>query len=273
MNNIYKEASMHIKKLNSIGIRIGGDKWNPGDIWIAEGSGNEGFSATKDLSDLNKEVLRKFNSSNIMGVSLKKLPKAGNATLEIYNLPKQQRSFEFKEVKKPAGNLMDSKDIYIVTKAGKEIQIRTFDTGADIQCEIKGGAAAGGKAGFGVTAYAINRIEGISLDRYPQINTWSEPEKVKKIQKYYKDIYGGSIQTTKIVDGAYTKTNKQGKSFEQWSEPAQFDYWSSKIQGMQIASIIKNSKQKNDIVTIIFAYAASLGLKDVFEASTYAKVY
>lgn len=273
MNNIYKEASKHIKKLNSIGIRIGGDKWNPGDIWIAEGSGNEGFSATKDLSDLNKAVLRKFNASNIMGVSLKKLPKAGNATLTVYNLPKQQRNFEFKEVKKPAGNLMDSKDIYIVTKAGKEIQIRTFDTGADIQCEIKGGAAAGGKAGFGVTAYAINKVEGISLDRYPQINTWTEPEKVKKIQNYYREIYNSSIQTKNIVDGAYAKKNKQGKSFEEWSEPAQFDYWSSKIQGMQIASIIKNSKQKNDIVTIIFAYAASLGLKDVFEASTYAKVY
>lgn len=273
MNNIYKEASIHLKKLNNIGIRIGGDKWNPGDIWISEGSGNQGFSAAKDLSDLNKQVLKSFKESDIMGVSLKKLPKNGEATLDIYNLPKQQRHFKFKEVKKPAGGLMDSKDTYIVTESGKEMQIRTFDTNADIQCEIKGGAAAGGKAGFGVTAYAIQRVTGNHLDRYTEINTWSEDEKVKTIIKYYKDIYGTPITTKTILDNISQKKNKQGKVFEQWTVPSQMDYWSSKIQGMQIGSIIKKSKQKNDIVSILFAYAASLGLKDIFEASVYAKVY
>ena len=188
MNNIYTEAAGHLKKLNNVGIRIGGDKWNPGDIWIAKGSGNEGFSATKDLSDLNKEVLEKFQAANIMGVSLKKLPKVGEATLTVYNLPDQQRHFEFKEIKKPAGALMDSKDTYIVTKEGKEIQIRTFDTNADIQCEIKGGVAAGGKAGFGVTAYAINKITGKELERYKEIYEWPESTKAKKIQQYYRCI-------------------------------------------------------------------------------------
>ena len=51
------------------------------------------------------------------------------------------------------------------------------------------------------------------------------------------------------------------------------NYYISKIQALQIASIIKTSKKKNELISIIFAYAASLGLKDLFEASVYAKIY
>ena len=33
-----------------------------------------------------KQVLKSFKASNIMGVSLKKLPKSGEATFTVYNL-------------------------------------------------------------------------------------------------------------------------------------------------------------------------------------------
>ena len=273
MNNIYKQASSHLKKLNDIGIRIGGDKWNPGDIWIAEGSGNKGFSATKDLAELNKEVLVNFKDAEIMGVSLKKLPKKGAATFSVYNLENENRIYKFKGVKKiTPTKLMESKDMYIDTFRA-QIQIRTFDTNSNIQCEIKGGAAAGGKAGFGVTEYAIEHITNHDLLEYPEINKFSEEDKIKHIQKYYKAIFKSNVTEKEIMDTLDTKKNKQSKFFNEWSIPAQNDYWSSKIQALQIASIINNSPQQDDLVTIIFAYAASLGLTNIFEASVYAKVY
>ena len=167
---------------------------------------------------------------------------------------------------------MESKDMYVNTFRA-QIQIRTFDTNSNIQCEIKGGAAAGGKAGFGVTEYAIEHITNHDLLEYPEINKFSEEDKIKHIQKYYKDIFKANVTKKQIMDTLDSKMNKQGKAFSEWPIPAQNDYWSSKIQALQISSIINNSPQQNDLVTVIFAYAASLGLTDIFEASVYAKVY
>lgn len=271
MNKIYSQALSHIKTLNKVGLRIGGDKWNPGDIWIAKGSGNGGFPATKDLTELNGLVLQKFNDSDIMGISLKKLGK--NPTYQIYNLENQERNFFFKEVKEPAGDLMNSKDMYIVTQKNKALQIRTFDSNSDIQIEIKGSSAAGGKAGFGLVAYAIKKITGEKIPKYTVINKWTEAQKISAIKTYYKSATGSSITQQKITGVLKEQTNRSGKLFDTWSKAAQNDYWSSKIQALHIASIIKNHKKRNDIMTIIVSYAASLGFKDMFDASVYAKIY
>lgn len=272
MNNIYKQALKHIKILNKVGLRIGGDKWNPGDIWIAKGSNNKGFSAKKDLTELNAAVLKKFNDADIMGVSLKKLGKS--PTYSIYNLENQERNFFFKEVKKPAGDLMDSKDMYIVTQKGRELQIRTFDTNSDIQVEIKGSSAAGGKAGFGLVSHAIKKIANEDILSRHEINKMTEDSKIKLIRKLYTSSFGDSAPLkNKILDTVNSKKNRVGKSYKSWSNAAQNDYWSSKIQALQICSVIKNSKKQDDIMTIIVSYAASLGMKDMFDASVYAKVY
>ena len=271
MHNIYTEAAKHIKKLNTIGLRIGGDKWNPGDIWIAMGSGNKGFSAKKDLVQLNEAVAKKFDEADIMGVSLKKLGK--NATFQIYNLKEQERNFIFDSIKRPAGDLMDSKDIYIVTKSGKELQIRTFDTKNNIQAEIKGSSAAGGKAGFGVIAHHLYTIAKVKIPTWQDIGKLSRDAKIKLIQKHYKDIFGLSISPKKITEVVNGKKNDNGKLYGSWTALAQDDYWASKIQALHIASVIKDSPKRNDLLSIIVAYAASLGLKDMFDASVYAKIY
>ena len=270
MKNIYTEATKHIKKLNNVGLKIGGDKWNPGDIWIAD-KGISGFPATKDLTALNKQVAEKFRNASIMGVSLKKLGKS--ATWEVYNLEEQERNFRFDSVKKPAGNLMDSKDMYLVTKSGKEIQIRTFDTKNNIQAEIKGSSAAGGKAGFGLVSFAIKKIARVDIDKWETLGKLSTKDKIKRIQKHYTNIFGSNITDKSIINAVNNKTNKGGETFLAWNKLQQDDYWSSKIQAMHICDVIKNSKQKNDMISIIVAYAASLGLKDMFDASVYGKVF
>ena len=270
MNTIYKQALLHIKKLNNVGLRIGGDKWNPGDIWIAK-SGSKGFDATTDLTSLNKQVADKFMKADIMGVSLKKLGKS--ATWEVYNLKEQERNFRFDSVKSPAGALMDSKDMYLVTKSGKEIQIRTFDTKNNIQAEIKGGSAAGGKAGFGLVSYAIQKVAKQKIDTWEEIGRLSVEQKIKRIQKHHVSIFKKSITSKSIIEAVQNKTNRTGKPYMTWTQLQQDDYWASKIQAMHICDVIVHSKQKNDIMSIIVAYAASLGLKDMFDASVYGKVF
>ena len=127
-----------------------------------------------------------------MGVSLKKLGKS--ATWEVYNLKEQERNFRFDSVKSPAGALMYSKDMYLVTKSGKEIQIRTFDTKNNIQAEIKGGSAAGGKAGFGLVSYAIQKVAKQKIDTWEEIGRLSVEQKIKRIQKHHVSIFKKSIK-------------------------------------------------------------------------------
>ena len=180
-----------------------------------------------------------------MGVSLKKLGK--NATFQIYNLKEQERNFLFDSIKRPAGDLMDSKDIYIVTKSGK--------------------------AGFGVIAHHLHTIAKVKIPTWQDIGKLSRDAKIKLIQKHYKDIFGLFISPKKIIEVVNGKKNDNGKLYESWTALAQDDYWASKIQALHIASVIKDSPKRNDLLSIIVAYAASLGLRDMFDASVYAKIY
>jgi hypothetical protein len=274
MNDIYKTASSHIKKINKLGLRIDPNKWNPGDIWLARGSGRDGFPATKDLTSLNKSVLKKFKECEIVGISLKKLSSSGAGTWTVYNLPKQQRAFIFDKIEKPAGLLMNSKDVYITAKSGMKIQIRTFDAYQDIQCQITGGHAAGGKAGFGVTKHAIETLTKESLMTWKEVHKLSKPKQIKLIRKFHALCKIGATPSVQAIEkNIKQQKNKNGILFDKWPDKRKDDYYISKIQALQIASIIKSSKNKNEIISVIFAYAASLGLKDLFEASVYAKIY
>ena len=279
-------------KSNPYKLSIGGDKWNPGDIWIAEGFGNKGFPATQDsntLSHLNKEVLDKFHAADIMGISLKKIGKS--VQYQIYNAsPSDARfdGFTYTGIKDelPA-KLMDSKDMYVEGKYhGKNqlLQIRTFDADSNIQTELKGGAAAAGKAGFGVVDFAMKTFKQEALLTYPTINKMTEADKMKLVQDYYKQIFGRSVSDREIRDSLDKKKNRKSVLFANWSERHQNDYWTSKIEALQICAIINKNKDTDladNIITVIMAYAMSLGLgfpskaglETVFRASTYAKVF
>ena len=96
MNSIYKLFQTNLKELNTIGLRISGDKWNPGDIWI---SVENQFPTKKDLptvKSMNAYLLEKYRNADIMGISLKKLGR--NPTYDTYNLPNQDISFAFKKI-------------------------------------------------------------------------------------------------------------------------------------------------------------------------------
>jgi len=54
------------------------------------------------------------------------------------------------------------------------------------------------------------------------------------------------------------------------------DFFVSKIQSTQIAGALNTLAKKgkaDTLITALFSYAHSLGLKDMFDASVYGKVY
>ena len=258
MNSLYAEFQKNLKPLNKIGLRVSGDKWNPADIWITNKSK---ISAFHDLSSLNSFLLKNFSEDNIMGVSLKKVGKTVN--FDVYNLPSQKRLFQFKDITKPP-QPMSSKDCYIETVSGMKMQIRSFSSCDNVQCELKGQYANGGKCGHGALKHIIQSLTTTKILSNKEIKKMSDDEIFDKIATNYKRCFG-SVSADKI------KAEFAKKKFA--NDSARYDFLISKLQALQIASAIKNDKQKNDIVTAIYGYAHSMGLAEMFEASVYAKVY
>ena len=224
---------------------FGDDKWNPGDIWI---SAENQFPTKTDLPSvkkMNAYLLKKYISADIMGISLKKLGK--NPTFDTYNLPNQKISFVFNKIVTPKTGT-NSKDMYV--EAGKNvgdmrIQIRTFDvTGKDnIQCEIKGKNAAGGKAGFGVTSYLIKQLAGVTIKDKDQINRLTEDQKIKEIANGYTKAGFPQYTSAKLKMELTTKefVDKTTKKFRQEIKD---DFFISKIQSTQIAGALNTLAKK-----------------------------
>ncbi len=302
MNSIYSLFNKNKARLKkTLGLSIGGDKWNPGDIWI---STQKEFPVNVDLPSIermNARLFMKWEQADIMGISLKKLGK--NPTFSVYNLPEQKHWFPFIRIESPNSPL-GSKDMYIT--AGKandtiSIQIRTFGRDNNVQCEIKGASAAGGKAGFGITKTLLrkfildNNINYTEIDEWKVINemvgevkTNEEPMKNEEkilgiINKNYSDL---GMLSPDMRDELSRKTfindNRASSGYGGYDPNLKRDFFVSKIQSTTIAVMIKklsDLKDKthvNTFISALFSYAHSLGLrglKEGFEASIYGKVY
>ena len=259
MNSIYKKFQEHLKPVNKLGIRISNDKWNPSDIWI---SNKNDLPATNDIVSLNKVLLEGFKKTEIVGVSLKKIGATANFT--VYNIDKQTQAFRFKSIK-PQKSPFSSKDVVIETKAGLNMQIRTFGAGQSVQIELKGQYANNGKCGFGPTRHIIRSLTGIDLYDNNKIKSMTKDKILSEINKYYGKVFPSKPSKTAL------ERELDAKGFK--SNAIALDYVTSKLQALQIASAIKNDKERDMIVTGIYGYAHSLGLSEMFEASVYAKVY
>jgi hypothetical protein len=284
MNSIYGLFKENLKELNKIGLRIGGDKWNPGDIWI---SAEREFPTKNDLptvKSMNSYLLEKYRKAKIIGVSLKKL--GANPRYDTYNLPDQEISFKFKKVVPQTVNGTNSKDMYI--EAGKNdgdirIQIRTFDYGQDIQCEIKGKNAAGGKAGFGITSYLMKQLATETILTKETLSQWTEKQKIQEIAKNFKRAgfsqYVEGVLQKELDEKDWLDTDRlkrKAKEDAGFEQKIKDDFFVSKIQSTQIAGILNTLGQKgkaDTLITALFSYAHSLGLQEMFDASVYGKVY
>ena len=258
MNSIYKEFHKNLKPLNKLGLRVSGDKWNPSDIWITNKSK---LSSFHDLTSLNNYLLSSFCDDDIMGVSLKKVGKS--VTFKVYNLPKQKRMFRFKSLKKPPKPL-SAKDANVETQGGMTMQVRSFGAGQNVQCELKGANANGGKCGHGALKHIVESLTTTKITPNATIKRMDDDRILSEIAKYHSLCFSS-------VNKATLQKEFDAKNFS--NDSSRLDFLISKLQALQIASAIKNDKQSNDIVTAIYGYAHSMGLAEMFEASVYAKVY
>lgn len=248
VSEIYSEFSKFRKQS---GI-TGDDKWNPADIWMAKPNFKfEGDWPT--LVDYNNYIFHEFMSKNLVGISLKKIPK-GEATSKIFNegepLVATWNGYKLSE------SMSDSKDIYLKYKSGGkegEIQLRNFSSRpvtSSWQGEVKGKTAAGGKIGGGIVMQAA--IEsGVPKQKLmipssfnSQINKPSEST-LKEFIKMFKELSGTKKKDQDLL------TELKGKIAQDKT------WWMSKYLGVHYTYTIIKAKKQEDVVKWIYQYASS----------------
>ena len=123
------------------------NKWNPADIWMASQDLDiDSILDTKEIKKLNKWMLDKYKSKQLIGVSLKKCGE--DCTLTTYNTKKIKRPEKFEGLGLKDTNFFKSLDVYVKYTDGV-IQFRNFSNITSWQGEIKSKTAAGGKIGGG----------------------------------------------------------------------------------------------------------------------------
>jgi hypothetical protein len=230
----------------------GDDKWNPADIWMVK----KGFKFQGDwpsLNDYNNYIYNEFAKTNLIGISLKKVPK-GDAHGVIYNNGKPPLA-EFTKFR--AGtNMSDSKDVYIEFKSlGKqgEIQLRNFSSRpvpSSWQGEIKGKTAAGGKIGGGkcieaATDAGIQLSELMVPQRFSSQIEKPNDATFKMFAMMFKDISGVKDTVDQLVVQAKAK-QRQDKT-----------WWMSKFLGVHYCYTIKKKKKEDEVTKWLFGYGSS----------------
>ena len=259
MNSLYNKFHELIKPLNTLGIRISGDKWNPSDIWIA--TRNKLPAGVDSIASLNKTLLEGFNTSNIIGVSLKKVGKVVNYS--VYNIGSRKKLFKYNGLKSQVSPL-DAKDTYITTESGMNMQIRSFGYCENVQCELKGTSANNGKCGHGALKYLVSKLSTQRITNNNTIKRMTDKQALSEI----KDLFSKCFRSISL-----STLEKDFKKKKFTSDKVKQDFLISKIQALQVAWAIKSSSSPSDLVSAIYGYAHSFGLDELFEASVYAKVY
>jgi len=245
VDGIYSNWRKH-KKGSGIS---GDDKWNPADIWAIKT--NYSQKSTKSLGEYNEFILEQYNKKNLIGISLKKIPR-GQVKTKVYNDGKGEITAKFKEVK-PMDDVTSSKDVYIVvTYNGTpyNIQLRNFSSRpvtSSWQGEIKGKSAAGGKIGGGLLVEQAAGA-GVKVKKPNEFNANIKPSDtlVKEFAKMYVAINPKGKETQKQVEA---KTKSLAKVDPTW--------WMSKYLGVYYVHTIIKSGKKDKVASMIYRYASS----------------
>ena len=248
VGDIYKEFG-RFRKTSGIS---GDDKWNPADIWMVK-KGFKFESGWDTLQEYNRYIYDEFAKTNLIGISLKKVPK-GEPKSEIYNNGKPPKA-KFTNIKLGM-NMFDSKDIYIqFNESGinGEIQLRNFSSRpvpSSWQGEIKGKTAAGGKIGGGLVMTAALE-SGIQRNKltFPQefqtqIDKPSEAT-FKKFAMMFKELSGSKEKIDVLI--------VQAKSYQRKDKT----WWMSKYIGVDYVYTVLKEKKQDAVTKWLFGYGSS----------------
>ena len=227
----------------------GEDKWNPADIWAIKNGYNHKTGFTT-LQDYNKYVYDQFKSKQLIGISLKKVPK-GAAHSKIFNDGKPPAA-KFKEVK-AMSDVIASKDVYWDLEFdGNEarVQLRNFSSRpvtSSWQGEIKGKSASGGKIGGGLLIKAAKESGIANVNMPNQFNPLAPV--TAPIATKFAEMYLAISNSQESKKDVIQKTMTMAKIDQTW--------WMSKYLGVYFTYTVMTSKKQNAVAGWLYNYASS----------------
>lgn len=241
------------------------NKWNPSDIWMVSTEGNNGINdlnseeiAAFTIEDFNEKLKSLFNQKSLIGISLKK--SQGQATVKTYNLEinKEDKLETFKEYQTHAKkrSFFDSIDVYIETKEGTRIQLRSFNKTNGWQSEIKGKLSSHGKMSLGPINSLFSTLKTSKLlDSGVDVTKMTEHPDKEFYSKFYDlyEKYDKNDSSIKTLEDFINKIETlEGSHQKQWS----FRY--SKYLGLQFIDILKTSNKQDKIIQGMLKYGLSV---------------
>ena len=286
---VIHHASPWVKSLEKVfnqankdetGARIfsGKDKWNPSDIWAVR-KGVEVKRDINDLVELKAWIQEMFERKDVYGISLKKTPK--NTRVKTYNFDGDVDDLLTTTIKdllvSKKNKLFSSKGAFVMFEGiiplrdvleerSNELEIRSFKTNTDINAEIKGRYAAGGKIGFGPMNSLLKRmglpqlthrkVIGKLLNKKLKDDAYEHGEKVDRVA-YYKKIFNKIIAMAKIVSPEIAKEAR--RDVKEISADLRFNEFAAKYQAVELVSNLKQApeEQQRDFIQRVIQYASS----------------
>lgn len=255
------KLSNHVKALlREAGYaRMSVDKWNPADIWLVK-STIETVDVTqyKTFPELNAWIKEKFDSKDLIAVSLKQVGKT--AKVQVFN-DEEKEAIEYTDFDVGKTGYVSALNGTIYFSGG-DMVIRNFGRPEGVSGEINGKHAQGGKVGHGPLLQIWKKFDRsfstLSHQDITQKYT-SDPESVyQKIFDDMKALDRDSVLKYPTVDDL--RSTVEGKSNK-------LNYVISKYQVGDLMKSLKNmSKENKDhLVNALIGYASSsLDISSVF---------
>lgn len=241
------------------------DKWNPADIWIASTDFNpKELDSIETIDGLNQFLLEKYQSKQLIGVSLKKVE--GQPRLDKKNYDKAAKIKKASQIGLKKYSLIFKQrnnipmDLYLYFGNGPQdrFQARNFggDSTGSFQLELKGVSANQGRIGGGSVYKILNHLNVRASFNNTQL--WSDcSNRSNKKQKICEEIY--ELLKKYDAEGLPDKGSAISIIMQQKQS-----YRYSKLAGLRLLDTIKTSGKEDEIIKELYLYGSSEGAQSGF---------
>lgn len=241
------------------------DKWNPADIWVASTDFNpKELDSIETIDGLNQFLLEKYESKQLIGVSLKKVE--GQPRLDKKNYDKAAKIKKASQIGLKKYSLIFKQrnsipmDLYLYFGNGPQdrFQARNFggDSTGSFQLELKGVSANQGRIGGG-SVYKILDHLGVRAS-FNNTQLWSDcSNRSNKKQKISEEIY--NLLKKYDAEGLPDKGSAVSVIMQQNQS-----YRYSKLAGLRLLDTIKTSGKEDEIIKELYLYGSSEGTQSGF---------
>lgn len=231
------------------------DKWNPGDIWVADTDFKMKELDTSTVEGLNDDILDLYLQKRLIGISLKKVAKGVKSTEKNVERPPETEDYKYESShikSRVRGEWYTNKGVAIIFTGGL-LNLRANSAFGSHKVEIKGKGARGGGISWGPMTDASKRIYGKELPKNSAMK-----KEAQQIAKGDKKAIKNFTKLLQIVDKTISEEEVIREIGNLGSEKEAAVWIHGKLGGLYvIQQIAKGGQKANKFITQIINYAGS----------------